>query len=781
MSVADQLGKIFSRNPATPDGAPGSDAAAHGLPARAPEPATVAISTHYVSPSAPSDGAAPAATPLDVPTPLDAAKSGDGGKAVFEDSKLVALPVLGRATIDRHQRVLYTILGVGLLALAGLAATSLTQANRSAQQLAATGQALMQSQRLAKSVTQAIIGIPQAFPDVAESFDVLSRTARALDVGDDGMRIAELSSAYRAEFGEVAPLIERTDRNAKVVLSQEKILTQVGAALRTINRQSSDLLEIAETVSALKLQQNASPGEVSAAGQLAMLTQRVGKSANEFQTSEGVSPEAVFLLGKDLNSFREITQGLLDGSSELRLTAARDSQVREQLQALLTLYEKTRFEAGAILGNLQGLVSAREAQTAIIADSEPMRRGLEVLQQRLSQDARLSLITVLAMAVIALVVLAAAFGLARVLLLDSRSRQSAAESQRQEAEQQQYEAERAQLEAKRVNDANQAAILRLMNELQTVAEGDLTQEATVTEDITGAIADSVNYTVEELRLLVGNVQNTVTRVAQTTAQVDSTSTELLAASTEQLREIRETGRSVLDMASRINGVSSQAQESAAVARQSLEAADSGLQAVQNAIGGMNAIRDQIQDTSKRIKRLGESSQEIGEITELISDITEQTNVLALNAAIQAASAGEAGRGFSVVAEEVQRLAERSGDATRQISALVRAIQTDTQDAVAAMERSTQGVVDGARLSDSAGTALTEIDRVSRRLADLIEHISSSTSREAELANVVADNIQHIFAVTEQTGEGTRTTAQQVRELSRMAEDLRESVARFKIA
>jgi twitching motility protein PilJ len=505
-----------------------------------------------------------------------------------------------------------------------------------------------------------------------------------------------------------------------------------------------------------------------------MLTQRIGKSANEFLTMEGVSPEAVFLLGKDLNTFKEITEGLLNGSEELRLTPADDDQIRERLDALLKLYEETRTEAGAILGNLQGLVSAREAQASIIADSEPLRLGLQTLQTDLSSRSGLGGGALAALLLSALFALSCGAGLAYVQLLDSRQRQGVAEAQR-------VAAVSLEQDAKRVNDANQAAILRLMNELQTVAEGDLTQEATVTEDITGAIADSVNYTVEELRSLVGNVQATATRVAQTTSAVESTSTELLAASNEQLREIRETGQSVVDMAQRINQVSGQAQESAAVARVSLQAAESGLQAVQDAIGGMNAIRDQIQETSKRIKRLGESSQEIGEITELISDITEQTNVLALNAAIQAASAGEAGRGFSVVAEEVQRLAERSADATRQIAALVKAIQTDTQDAVAAMERSTQGVVEGAKLSDNAGTALSEIDRVSRRLADLIEQISNSTSREADSANEVAGNIQHIFAVTEQTGEGTRSTAQQVRELSIMAEDLRQSVARFKIA
>ena len=704
---------------------------------------------------------------------VDASATKDGDSAVSAGD-LISIPVLGSRTVVGHQRVLAALLALALIVLALVTFFALTQADKVTQQLSATGQALMQSQRLAKSVSQAIVGTPQAFPDVKESSDVLARSVRALKAGDEQMRIDAVPVDAQVSVDIISPLMERAEKNAKTVIGQQKILTQVGTALRTINRQSSDLLEIAETVSSLKLQQNAAPTEISAAGQLVMLTQRIGKSANEFLTMEGVNPEAVFLLGKDLNSFKEITQGLQSGSAELRLSGTKDTQTLERLDALTKLYEQTRIQAGAILGNLQGIVSAREAQVSILADSEPLRRNLEDLQGKLSTDSGLSAASIAALVASTLFALFCAAGLAYVQLQDSKRQQSLAQAQRLTAESQ-------ELQAKRVNDGNQAAILRLMNELQAVAEGDLTQETTVTEDITGAIADSVNYTVEELRLLVGNVQNTASRVAQTTAQVENTSTELLAASTEQLREIRETGQSVLDMAGRINKVSVQAQDSALVARQSLVAAESGLSAVQNAIGGMNSIRDQIQETSKRIKRLGESSQEIGEITELISDITEQTNVLALNATIQAASAGEAGRGFSVVAEEVQRLAERSADATRQISSLVKAIQTDTQDAVAAMERSTHGVVEGAKLSDTAGTALTEIDKVSRRLADLIEQISTATSAEATSANAVANNIQHIFAVTEQTGEGTRATAQQVRELSLMANELRESVSRFKIA
>jgi twitching motility protein PilJ len=696
---------------------------------------------------------------------------GDAPAASTFERSAGALPLIGHLPPAGQQRMLLVGAVAGIVLLVAAALLALGAAKRSAGQVDAAGRAQTQSQRLAKSVSQALVGSAAAFPEVKESAAILARNVRSLKDGSGDA--SAVSSAQMELLDPLLPLVDRAEKNAQTVLAQEKTLTQVGQALRVINRQSADLLEIAETLSSLKLQQGAAPAELSAVGQLVMLTQRIGKSANEFLTMDGVSPEAVFLLGKDLNSFREIAEGLGAGNPELRLPGTRDPQSRQVLAELVKQYEQTRTQAGAILGNLQGLVQAREAQTMIVNDSEPLRRGLDALQQQLAGTGGLSPLYIAA-GLLGLALLAlSGWGMLRLFVRDQTTRARAAEAQR-------LEAERQEQEAKRVNDANQAAILRLMNELQTVAEGDLTQQATVTEDITGAIADSVNYTVEELRTLVSQVQTTVERVTETTQQVEQTSTELLAASTEQLREIRETGEAVLQMAGRINDVSAQAQQTAQVARQSLQAADTGLQAVQNTIGGMNTIRDQIQETSKRIKRLGESSQEIGEITELISDITEQTNVLALNAAIQAASAGEAGRGFSVVAEEVQRLAERSGDATRQIAAIVRTIQTDTQDAVGAMERSTQGVVDGARLSDAAGAALNDIDRVTRELSELIERISRQALEEASSANVVAENIQHIFAVTEQTGDGTRSTAQMVRELSRTAEELRQSVARFKV-
>ncbi len=330
------------------------------------------------------------------------------------------------------------------------------------------------------------------------------------------------------------------------------------------------------------------------------------------------------------------------------------------------------------------------------------------------------------------------------------------------------------------NKKNQAAILQLLNEMGSLADGDLTVKAQVTEDITGALADSMNYTIEELRVLVKGVNGASERVSERTNQAQQVSERLLDATDRQSREIEETTAQVLRVAQSINQVSVNAGESAKVAQRSLEASEKGAGAVQNSIKGMIEIREQIQETSKRIKRLGESSQEIGEIVELISGITEQTNVLALNAAIQAASAGEAGRGFSVVAEEVQRLAERSGEATKQIGAIVRTIQTDTHDAVAAMEKSTQGVVEGAKLSDAAGQALSEIGQVSKQLAALIQSISKATQDQASATNTVAKNMRDILTITKQTTEGTRETADSVLNLAELAGQLKGSVSGFKL-
>lgn len=350
----------------------------------------------------------------------------------------------------------------------------------------------------------------------------------------------------------------------------------------------------------------------------------------------------------------------------------------------------------------------------------------------------------------------------------------------EEAAERNAESETLRMQAETERNASQEAILRLMNEMGDLADGDLTIRATVTEDITGAIADSVNYTIEELSVLVKRINDAATRVAAASETAQKTTDELLAASETQSNEIRSANSSVLSMAESMTNVSGNANESARVALVSLAAAQKGSAAVTNSIKGMNEIRQQIQETSKRIKRLGESSQEIGEIVELISDITEQTNVLALNAAIQAASAGEAGRGFTVVAEEVQRLAERSAEATKQIAAIVKTIQTDTHDAVSAMENSTQNVVEGAQLSDAAGQALEEISTVSQNLAQLIESISGDTQKQAAVATEVAKLMQNILHITEQTTTGTRQTAVSIGELAELASELKGSVAGFKV-
>jgi len=695
----------------------------------------------------------------------------------------IKLPLIGHLPLQQQVRtLLFTLLVAIVLGVVGVMLNT-NHSTLASTQTQIAGDALMHSQRIGKAAPNAIQGNLEAFKQLEESRKEFNRDLTVLSKGGEyqGREIAPPSDEVAVMLTETQKVWGNSDKAADTILKLKKELTGFGTTLQKLNTLSPVLLELTEQIATLKAQGGASPREISAAGQLVMLTQRLGRSANEFLTSEGVNPETAFLLGKDTNTFRDITEGFLNGSDVLRLTATKDADTREKLTELQSVFAEYQQSVGTILGNLQNFIAAKQSEQLIFAENETLKQRITALQKsyRAEEDSLHWTFWLMLAAAVAAVV--AAVGIALVLLQDSRNRTKEADQRRREADEQRLLALQKEEEAKRANDQNQAAILRLMNELQEVADGDLTVQATVSEDITGAIADSVNYTVEELRGLVSRVTSTAEQVTSASNQAQDISNELLEASQKQSREIQETGQAVLDMATQITDVSKSANESAEVARQSVAAAEQGARAVEDAIKGMNEIREQIQETSKRIKRLGESSQEIGEITELISDITEQTNVLALNAAIQAASAGEAGRGFSVVAEEVQRLAERSGEATKQIGALVRTIQTDTHDAVAAMEKSTQGVVEGAKLSDAAGAALAEIRSVSNRLAELIQSISATTEQQATSANGVAQSIQNILTVTEQTQIGTQQTAQSIRELSKLAEELKNSVSRFRVA
>lgn len=328
------------------------------------------------------------------------------------------------------------------------------------------------------------------------------------------------------------------------------------------------------------------------------------------------------------------------------------------------------------------------------------------------------------------------------------------------------------------NERNQQAILRLLDEMGSLADGDLTVEATVTEDITGTIADSFNFAIEELRKLVATVNETAIMVEAAAKQSESSATHMSRAAENQSREINEATKSIVSMAASIEEVSGNAERSSDVARHSVEVAHKGGEAVRRTIDGMNTIRETIQDTSKRIKRLGESSQEIGNIVELINDIAEQTNILALNASIQASMAGEAGRGFAVVADEVQRLAERSTNATKQIEVLVSTIQADTKEAVVSMERSTTDVVGGALLAENAGAALDEIEQVSNQIASLVQNISSSAREQAGSAADVTRRTTRLREISDQTGKATSATAAATSKLSEFTSQLRKSVSGF---
>ncbi len=669
------------------------------------------------------------------------------------------LPLIGHLPTARQYQVLglimatafvLTLLAFGLYAI---------EARRNTAQVAASTEMQMLSQRLVRGSTQAEMGLAGAFDVLQEASQTFVANLKALQTGGDyrGVTLSEpQNQAVRTAIDAVQKRWETIEAKVNELNQAKDILTNLSQAVSSVNQGNQSLLELTEQLATQVA--GAGAREASLAGNLVMLTQRIAKNANALVGSE-VDSDVAFLLGKDTATFRDILNGLSQGSESLRVAPVKDPEARRTLSELTAKFQDTERRLTEVLRSMPRLLTGKQASRVITQESEGLLAETRALTAAYEGSGNTANFAIILGAILGVLTLLAGIALGFLFVNEARERAAANELE---------------------NQRNQEAILRLLNEMGTLADGDLTVRASVTEDVTGAIADSINFTVDELRKVVTGINTTTGEVAMATQSAQALSQRLFQASQRQSGEIQRASSLVLQMAQSISEVTSSAAKGAAVAQQSLAVAEQGAIAVQNQIAGMNEIRAQIQESAKRIKRLGESSQEIGEIVELISDITEQTNVLALNAAIQAASAGEAGRGFTVVAEEVQRLAERSAEATKQIEALVRTIQSDTQDAVNAMEKTTQGVVEGTRLSDAAGQALAEISRVSKELAEIVASISAQAQSQAASVSEVTRGMQDILAVTEETSRGTQQTNSSIEELGRLAQSLRMSVAGFKV-
>ncbi|MDR2165550.1 MAG: methyl-accepting chemotaxis protein [Zoogloeaceae bacterium] len=663
-----------------------------------------------------------------------------------------------RQVKNAHQqrRWLVSIFSILVVVIGVLVFMANNQSTNNTTYVAAAGDLRMLSQHIAKLSSQVMLADPDAGAPLRKARQDFSELLQRLTVGGVIKGVDVPPSPANAELDALKAIWSKVEKDTNILIAQETKLANLSKGVAFLLAGNRELLEQTEKVASGRF--GGSTREAAVVSQMLMMTQRIAKNARLLIGIEKISPEATLFLAQDANTFSQ--------SLEYLANNVFDSAQREHLGRLSTLFNEHLKVISGILPDLHQLNQSKEAGANIIRQSDDLLKAADDLAAAYQRESSTQVLMVV-MLVVGIFAIFILFRLFTIYRADERRRTAEAEEQREVIE--------------ALNQQNQNAILRLMNELGDLADGDLTTTATVSEDITGAIADSINYTIEELRGLVGRINDAATQVTQMTEIARKTSAELLEAARQQSNQINAAGDSAVKMVQSMNNVSTQANQSAEVARASLAAAQNGVVAVEDSIRSMNEIRGQIQETAKRIKRLGESSQEIGEIVELISDITEQTNVLALNAAIQAASAGEAGRGFTVVAEEVQRLAERSAEATKQISALVKTIQTDTQEAVSAMEKSTQGVVEGAKRSDVAGQALTEIGTVSNNLASLIEHISAATQEQSKTATRVASLMQEILSITERTSTGTSRTSETVEKLATLAAELKGSVAGFKVS
>ena len=673
------------------------------------------------------------------------------------------LPVIGRWPVARQFQILLALLAVFLLAAMIFVFINNREAAQNATYTSTATEMQMLSQRIANSAQQAAQGSPVAFNQLQQGRTQFVANLKLLAKGGEkfGVSVPPSSAGIQPAIQDLDKLWQPVQANIDLILAQKQNLIDLKTLETTVGKTAPRLSLLTQELVIAAMDAGEPVRTITYIRQLhADVASFDFINALRLLSTDSPNPQVALQLGNNTRQFQRTLNALLgDAKGAGPVTAIASAEAKRKANDLDKVFAPFAASVQSILANMEALAKAKQGSRDIFAASERLLTLPTQLTQSYQQQSARQVYYIAGAALSALLALACLILLGKLFLDDARRRA---------------------LQSEQENKRNQEAILRLLDEMGRVADGDLTVQAVVTEDITGAIADSINYTIEELRRLVAGITKAADQVTSATGEAQKVATQLLIATQKQSNEIKSTGQSVLQIAQSINEVSGNATQSAQVAEGSLSAAEKGAQAVQNAIRGMNDIREQIQETSKRIKRLGESSQEIGEIVQLITDITEQTNVLALNAAIQAASAGEAGRGFTVVAEEVQRLAERSGEATKHISAIVKSIQRDTQDAVEAMERSTQGVVEGTKVADEAGQTLHEIEQVSKRLAQLIASISGATQEQAQAASRVATSMKGILSITQLTTEGTKKTAMSATQLNALANELKNSVAGFKL-
>ena len=642
-----------------------------------------------------------------------------------------------------------------LVVFAGNTLYATTKASRLGGASTSASRLQLNSQRLANQSREAIEGDAEAFAAFKDTKAEVDEDIKTLNdrFGD----AAGVSGPIRTVSNTWSPLAKRAD---EVLASQAAVLGLAGHANSFTSKVPQLQAQLNEVVRGLA-SGGAGSGQVFTALQQVVTSAAMARRIAELQAGGSGAQVAADALGRDSVVFERSMNALRNGGGDIaKVTAA---GAVGPLNQAATLWTGMKKDLDAIVASSKNLIGAQTSATALATGSDKLLSDSESLFAAFTSFGSLKDTSIVGGVWVSILSGALAlFSIAGLLWALGRAQRARYQT------------------TKELNDRNQEAIMRLLDEMGSLAEGDLTVKATVTEDMTGAIADSINFAVEQLRTLVATINDTSVQVASSAQETQATAMHLAEAAEHQAQEINSATDRINEIAASINQVSRNSADSAEVAQRSVQIATNGAGVVRQTIAGMDSIRDQIQETSKRIKRLGESSQEIGSIVELINDISEQTNILALNAAIQAASAGEAGRGFAVVADEVQRLAERSSSATKRIESLVQTIQADTNEAVSSMEQTTSEVVAGARLAEDAGTALGEIEKVSADLSGLIQGISTAAAQQSSAATGITQTMNTIQSITAQTSQGASQTAESVGILAQLAADLRRSVADFKL-